>query len=172
MLQNVARLIDFHLVHLLVTSSGSKVLECLARLLDLFDRLLQTYYASKRPSCGAASWAETWPWWTAGRCRMCATVLVLMLLAVGCKGTAPHEAEVAFACRDAFFACAQSPKGYSGTATYVRSALALPCAAEEGLSGLCAAAAAAGGGASIHPALAERFAVEELQVGRCCCFGG
>lgn len=78
--------------------------------------------------------------------------------------------------RDSFFACDRSPasRGYSGVATFVRSSLALPHAAEEGFSGLCAPAGGGGGGAAggsaqrVHPALAERFSVEELQVGVAC----
>uniref|UniRef100_A0A1D1ZQM3 DNA-(apurinic or apyrimidinic site) endonuclease 2 n=1 Tax=Auxenochlorella protothecoides TaxID=3075 RepID=A0A1D1ZQM3_AUXPR len=36
---------------------------------------------------------------------------------------------------DAFFACTQKERGYSGTATYVRTGVALPFASEEGLTG-------------------------------------
>ena len=71
-------------------------------------------------------------------------------------------------CRDSFFCCAQSSKGYSGTATFVRTATALPFAAEEGFT-LCCAGAAGGGGSNVaapqsHPALAGQFGSEELAV--------
>ncbi|EFN53799.1 hypothetical protein CHLNCDRAFT_136485 [Chlorella variabilis] len=74
---------------------------------------------------------------------------------------------------DAFFSCSQSATGYSGTATYVRTAVALPFASEEGFTG-CAALAAAMAGttagshngaatmAEPHPALADQYTVEEL----------
>ncbi|KAI7840910.1 hypothetical protein COHA_005342 [Chlorella ohadii] len=69
---------------------------------------------------------------------------------------------------DSFFCCDTSrATGYSGTATYVRSGVALPFAAEEGFTG-CAPLAAGNGGAAAaaglctHPALVGQFEAEEL----------
>jgi hypothetical protein len=49
----------------------------------------------------------------------------------------PHKPfEASCSCRDAFLSCdCQSRTGYSGTATYVRTDVALPFAAEEGFTG-------------------------------------
>ena len=38
-------------------------------------------------------------------------------------------------CRDSFFSCTHGKSGYSGTATFCRSSVTVPCAAEEGVTG-------------------------------------
>ena len=38
-------------------------------------------------------------------------------------------------CRDSFFSCTHGKSGYSGTATFCRSSVTLPIAAEEGVTG-------------------------------------
>lgn len=65
---------------------------------------------------------------------------------------------------DSFFSCSQSARGYSGVATFCRTALALPFASEEGFTG-CRAAQGDGdaAGSVLHPSLAEGYTVEELQ---------
>lgn len=60
---------------------------------------------------------------------------------------------------DSFFSCSNSPRGYSGTATFCRTGVCLPFAAESGFSGL------ADGGLSAHTDLTAggAFSIEELR---------
>ena len=67
--------------------------------------------------------------------------------------------------RDSFFSCTSGNRGYSGTATFVRSDRALPFASEDGFTGCTYATGSqqAPGVMAPHEELAARFSVEELQ---------
>jgi hypothetical protein len=132
---------------------------------------MQTSCACKRRSCGDATWSAIWLWLKAGGCSPTAAAAAASIHFIP---------PLWLPCRDSFFSCAQTDRGYSGTATYVRTATALPFAAEEGFTGcapLAASASAAGlrtrgeaqaAAAEPHPALAEHFTVEELAVRLAC----
>lgn len=70
-------------------------------------------------------------------------------------------------CRDAFFSCSQSATGYSGTATYVRTAVALPFASEEGFTGCAALAAAMAGTTGVQ----HSHALGDSSVSQCMIVG-
>lgn len=102
----------------------------------------------------------------------CSRLVRLSPVGLTCTPPTTLAAAAAAPCRDCFFSCDTThATGYSGTATYVRSGVALPFAAEDGFTGCAAldtggaAAAAGAAGACPHPALQEHFEVEELAVG-------
>ena len=87
---------------------------------------LQTLCACRRPSCGGRTWRETWLCRRGGeRAREAARESRRQLSSFAY--TPPLRLPSP---RDSFFCCSPSPRGYSGVATFVRTGVALPFAAE------------------------------------------
>ena len=96
---------------------------------------------------------ESWRWWKAGQLPGQAAGHLLLMTRRHRGGPVAaaqpplnhhnhHDALPTLPGRDSFFCCDTTrATGYSGTATYVRSGVALPFAAEEGFTG-CAPLAA------------------------------